>query len=75
MKLQRVCVFCGAKAGADVMYMEAAEKLGNELARRKVNLVYGGASIGLMGKVAEICLSQGLEVDGVIPRWVSTANK
>jgi uncharacterized protein (TIGR00730 family) len=64
----RVCVFCGSAAGARAEYAEAARALAAELARRSLGLVYGGASVGLMGLLADTALAAGVEVIGVIPR-------
>jgi uncharacterized protein (TIGR00730 family) len=64
----RVCVFCGSAAGARVEYAEAARVLAAELARRGLGLVYGGASVGVMGVLADAALAAGVEVVGVIPR-------
>src|SRR5579871_4079682 len=66
--MQRICVFCGSSEGARPAYRQAAEALGGELARRGIGLVYGGASVGLMGAVADAALAAGGEVIGVIPR-------
>jgi len=61
-------VFCGSSAGKSPIYAEAAERLGHALAEAGVGLVYGGASVGLMGIVADAVQSSGGEVIGVIPR-------
>ena len=66
--MKRICVFCGSKQGKRVEYVDAANALGDELARRGIGLVYGGGQIGLMGRIADRVLSQGGEVIGVIPR-------
>lgn len=66
--MRRLCVFCGANAGRDPIYREAAQALGSLLAREGIGLVYGGASIGLMGAVADAARAAGGEVIGVIPR-------
>ena len=65
--MKRVCVFCGSSPGGDPGYAEAAAELGGLLARRGVGLVYGGASVGLMGILADAALAGGGEVIGVIP--------
>src|SRR6266581_2286334 len=65
--MQRVCVFCGSSPGRQASYLAAARALGTLLARRGLGLVYGGASIGLMGAVADAALAAGGEVIGVIP--------
>lgn len=67
VNLQRVCVFCGSSPGARPAYLDAARSLGSLLARSGVGLVYGGASVGLMGAVADAALAAGGEVVGVIP--------
>jgi len=64
----RVCVFCGSSTGSSPVYTEAASALGRLLAERGIGLVYGGASIGTMGAVADAALAAGGEVIGVIPR-------
>ncbi|GAB3871646.1 TIGR00730 family Rossman fold protein [Kibdelosporangium lantanae] len=66
--LMRVCVFCGASDGSDPKYLDAARDLGRLLAEAGVTVVYGGASVGLMGAVADAALDAGGEVVGVIPR-------
>jgi uncharacterized protein (TIGR00730 family) len=63
----RVCVFCGSRPG-DPAHLAAARELGASLARRRVGLVYGGASVGLMGALADAALTGGGEVIGVMPR-------
>ena len=63
----RVCVFCGSSPGVRPAYAEAARDLGRLLAERRIGLVYGGASVGLMGEVADAALGAGAEVIGVIP--------
>lgn len=68
MTVRRVCVFCGSATGARPAYRRAAARLGVELARRGLGLVYGGGSVGLMGVVADAALAAGGEVTGVIPR-------
>jgi uncharacterized protein (TIGR00730 family) len=62
-----VCVFCGSRPGARPEFLEAARALGSELARRGLSLVYGGASIGLMGAVADAVLEGGGRAVGVLP--------
>jgi uncharacterized protein (TIGR00730 family) len=64
----RVCVFCGSSAGTGTAYRDAAERVGRTLAERGIGLVYGGASAGMMGVVADAALAAGGQVIGVIPR-------
>src|ERR1700733_6903243 len=66
--LRRICVFCGSNAGVRPAYREAAQTVGRLLCRRGVELVYGGGHVGLMGMVADACLTDGGRVIGVIPQ-------
>jgi uncharacterized protein (TIGR00730 family) len=66
--MQRICVFCGAKPGADPAYLQAARAFGELLAVRDIELVYGGGRVGLMGAVADAVLAGGGAAIGVIPQ-------
>jgi hypothetical protein len=61
-----VCVFCGSSTGGDPAFALAAEQFGKGLAARGASLVYGGASVGLMGAVADAVLAGGGKATGVI---------
>ena len=61
-----VCVFCGSSPGTNPAFAEAARQLGRGVARRGVGLVYGGASVGLMGIVADAAIAAGGTATGVI---------
>ena len=67
-----ICVYCGSSVGASPAYLEAARTLGRELAARDLGLVYGGASVGLMGAVADSVLEAGGRAVGVIPHSLAT---
>jgi uncharacterized protein (TIGR00730 family) len=71
--MRRICVFCGSSPGADPIYGEQAAIVGKLLAERGFGLVYGGASVGIMGIVAEAALAAGGEVIGVIPEHLMRA--
>ncbi|MCC7371703.1 MAG: TIGR00730 family Rossman fold protein [Chloroflexi bacterium] len=66
--LRRICVFCGSRPGVRPEYLALARQLGSLLAERRIGLVYGGASVGVMGAVADATLRGGGEVIGVIPQ-------
>nr|XP_043635172.1 probable cytokinin riboside 5'-monophosphate phosphoribohydrolase LOGL10 [Erigeron canadensis] len=66
-RFKRICVFCGSSSGKNPVYRHAAIQLGNELVERKIDLVYGGGSIGLMGLVSKSVFDGGCHVLGVIP--------
>lgn len=64
----RLCVFSGSSSGRSVAYAAAAADLGRALAESGIGLVYGGASVGLMGVLADAAIAAGGEVIGVIPQ-------
>jgi len=64
---RRLCVYCGSSSGNDASYSQAATKLGRVLAKRGIELVYGGSCRGLMGSIADAVLQAGGRVTGVIP--------
>ena len=66
-EFKQLCVFCGSSHGANSAYAEAAKNLGGELARRGIELVYGGGNVGLMGVIADAVLAGGGRVTGIIP--------
>lgn len=66
-RFDAVCVYCGASTGSDPRIAEAARALGTAIAGRGLRLVYGGATVGLMGIVADAALAAGGKVTGVIP--------
>jgi uncharacterized protein (TIGR00730 family) len=63
----RIAVFCGSSPGLDPRYLEHTAAFGRLLAARGVELVYGGARVGLMGALADAVLGAGGRVVGVIP--------
>lgn len=68
--MKNICVFCGSSDGKDPLIKEAAITLGMALLKRKCNLVYGGAKIGIMGVVAQTMIDRGGKVIGVIPDFL-----
>lgn len=68
MTLHSVCVFCGSSPGTGGKFLAAAEALGREMLSRGLDLVYGGASVGLMGRIAETVLDGGGRAVGVMPK-------
>ncbi|KAL9395186.1 hypothetical protein Peur_014471 [Populus x canadensis] len=67
-RFKRVCVFCGSSKGNRDCYRDAALELGQELVSRRLDLVYGGGSVGLMGLVSQEVHRGGGHVIGVIPK-------
>ncbi|KAK7392664.1 hypothetical protein VNO78_21108 [Psophocarpus tetragonolobus] len=67
-KFKRICVYCGSSSGNKASYQEAAVQLGKEMVERRIDLVYGGGSVGLMGLVSQAVHDGGRHVLGVIPK-------
>ena len=65
-----VAVYCGSRMGNQPSYIDSAKQLGESLAQAGLGLVYGGASIGLMGVVADAVLQKSGTVIGVIPEFM-----
>ena len=65
--MDRICVYCGSSPGHDPAYRRAARAVGEALLARDLGLVYGGASVGLMGTIADTVVEGGGEAIGVIP--------
>jgi uncharacterized protein (TIGR00730 family) len=61
-------VFCGSSAGTQPVYAQAAQNMGRVLSQHGIGLVYGGGKVGMMGALADDCLSQGGRVIGVMPK-------
>ena len=66
--MDRVCVYCGSSPGKGATYVQAAQGLAQEIVNRGMGLVYGGASVGTMGVLADTVLAGGGMVYGVIPQ-------
>jgi uncharacterized protein (TIGR00730 family) len=66
MPLSHVSVFCGSRRGNHPAFTTAAQALGAMVGEAGIGLVYGGASVGLMGVVADAALASGGPVTGVI---------
>ncbi|GJM05232.1 MAG: cytokinin riboside 5'-monophosphate phosphoribohydrolase [marine bacterium B5-7] len=66
--MEKVCVYCGSSSGKQPEYGYAARRLAKALTLRGIGVVYGGASVGIMGEIADAVLAGGGEVIGVIPQ-------
>lgn len=66
--MQSVCVYCGSSAGRQAEYRQGARELADALVDRGIRLVYGGASVGLMGEMADQVLARGGKAIGVMPQ-------
>jgi uncharacterized protein (TIGR00730 family) len=70
INIQSLSVFCGSSLGNDDAFIQDAHNLGTHLAENKINIIYGGAKVGLMGAVADAALRHGGHVTGVIPDFI-----
>ena len=71
MEVNTICVYYGSSPGRSPVFRAAAQQLGTEIASRGIRLVYGGASVGLMGEVARAALAGRGKVTGVIPKTLA----
>lgn len=69
--MKRLCVFCGSSHGSSPAFTTAARELGEAIAARGMELVFGGSHVGLMGVVADAALAKGGKVIGVLPRFMA----
>jgi uncharacterized protein (TIGR00730 family) len=72
MHIKNICVYCGSSPGRLDLYADAARTVAEALVKRDIGLVYGGASVGIMGVVADHVLALGGRVVGVIPESLAT---
>lgn len=68
--MKRITVFCGSSFGTEEIYKEQATLLGQTLAKQNIELVYGGANVGLMGAVADGILNEGGKAIGILPNFL-----
>ena len=69
-KIRKICVYCGSGPGDDPVYVKAARELGEIFAKERIELVYGGGNVGLMGEIAHAVLAGGGKVTGIIPEFL-----
>ncbi|KAL9957469.1 hypothetical protein ACROYT_G039107 [Oculina patagonica] len=74
MALKTITVFCGSSLGNDPRFEEGAKALGQCLVKNKINLIYGGGNVGLMGTVAKTVADGGCQVTGFLPEFFVTRN-
>jgi len=68
--IQTVCVYCSSSDRTPAIYLDAAARLGHTLAASGIAIVYGGSSLGSMGRMATAALAAGGKVTGVLPRFM-----
>ena len=70
IEIRKVCVFCGSRKGHNPHFSNAAIMLGQAMARRDMELIYGGGGVGLMGDIAQATIDAGGRVTGIIPDFL-----
>ena len=68
--MKKIAVFCGASIGFNPVYAKAAKDLGIFLARKNIEIIFGGGKFGMMGALADAALQEGGTVTGVIPDFL-----
>ena len=67
----QVCVYCASSAQIDSAYFEATEALAKMLVDHNIQVVFGGGSSGLMGKLADTVLANGGKIRGIMPQFMN----
>ena len=73
--MKAICVYCSSNDSIDKVYYKAATDLGQRIGQLGFDLIFGGASIGLMGAVARGVHDKGGRVVGVIPEFFRKKDK
>ncbi len=68
--MKKIAIFCGASIGFNPVYANAAHDLGKFLARKNIEIIFGGGKFGMMGTIADAALQEGGTVTGVIPDFL-----
>ncbi|KAH1228302.1 putative cytokinin riboside 5'-monophosphate phosphoribohydrolase LOGL6 [Glycine max] len=63
-RFKRICVFCGSRVGYKSAFSDAALELGKLMVERRIDLVYGGGRLGLMGLISQTVLNGGCHISG-----------
>lgn len=67
----KICVYCASSAKIDKSYFDATEKLAKSFVENKIEVIYGGGAIGLMGKLADTILENGGKIKGIMPKFMN----
>lgn len=70
--MKSICVYCASSLGSNPKFAEVAYEVGKVLAEYKIDVIYGGAKVGLMGKVAQGAQENGGKIIGIIPQFLKT---
>jgi len=67
MEIKSIGVFCGSSIGSKEVFGQKAEELGLLMAEKKIDLIFGGGKVGLMGIIADSTMSKGGKAIGIMP--------
>lgn len=68
--IHQVCVYCASSSHTPQKYLEATDVLARDLVAAKINVVFGGGSTGLMGRLADTVLALGGSITGIMPQFM-----
>ena len=63
--MKNISIFCGAHEGNNPKYAEEAKKVAESIAKKGINVVFGGGNVGLMKIISDTALDNGVEVLGI----------
>tara|TARA_Y100000590_G_scaffold463184_1_gene629264 strand:+ start:509 stop:1054 length:546 start_codon:yes stop_codon:yes gene_type:complete len=66
--VKSICVFCGSSNKVDEIYKNVARILGKIFAEAKIEIIFGGGNVGLMGELATSCIENNGKITGIIPK-------
>ena len=66
-KKKTLCIYCSSSNDLPEKFYKISKELGEMLAQKGYNMVYGGSTRGMMGTIADNALKNGAEVIGVMP--------
>ncbi|MEJ2052653.1 MAG: TIGR00730 family Rossman fold protein [Calditrichaceae bacterium] len=69
--MKKICVYCASSPKINKIYFDAAEKFGELLVKENIEVVFGGGSAGLMGKLADTILARGGKIKGIMPKFMN----
>ena len=69
-KMQTICVYCASSDHCKPIFLDSAYAFGNILAKAGIDIIYGGGSTGLMGRLADGAIAGNGHVHGIIPQFM-----
>ena len=75
MSIKSLTIYCSSSNNLSINYYDLAEKLGKFLSDKHIQIIYGGGSVGLMGRVSSSAYNNGGLVKGIIPKFLVSKEK